>query len=144
MLFARHKGNSATCERIKKAVTIMAHPSKAIVLVVEDDATQRWFGMRMVEDAGFEAIEAGNADEAVRILESRKDIRIAFTDINMPGSMDGMKLAACIRDRWPPVEIILTSGEFGEKDVTLPARGLFFPKPYDPNAVSEAMRRMAS
>ena len=122
----------------------MAHPSKAIVLVVEDDATQRWFGMRMVEDARFEAIEAGNADEAVRILESRKDIRIAFTDINVPGSMDGMKLAACIRDRWPPVEIILTSGEFGEKDVTLPARGLFFPKPYDPNAVSEAMRRMAS
>ena len=62
----------------------------------------------------------------------------------MPGSMDGMKLAACIRDRWPPVEIILTSGEFAAKDVTLPRRGLFFPKPYDPNAVSEAMRRMAS
>ena len=58
-----------------KAVTIMAHPSKAIVLVVEDDAIQRWFAMGMVEDAGFEAIEAGNADEAVRILESRKDIR---------------------------------------------------------------------
>jgi DNA-binding NtrC family response regulator len=121
-----------------------AHPSKATVLVVEDDAIQRWFAVSMVEAAGFEAIEAGNADEAVRILESRKDIRIVFTDINMPGSMDGMKLAACIRDRWPPVEIILTSGEFGEKDVTLPARGLFFPKPYDPNAVSEAMRRMTT
>jgi DNA-binding NtrC family response regulator len=83
----------------------MAHHSKAIVLVVEDDAIQRWFAVSMVEAAGFEAIEAGNADEAVRILESRKDIRIVFTDINMPGSMDGMKLAACIRDRWPPVEI---------------------------------------
>jgi DNA-binding NtrC family response regulator len=122
---------------------MMAHPSKAIVLVVEDDAIQRWCAVSMVEDAGFDAIEAGNADEAVRILESRKDIRIVFTDINMPGSMDGMKLAACIRDRWPPVEVILTSGELGEKDVRLPARGLFFPKPYDPKAVSEAMRRMA-
>jgi CheY-like chemotaxis protein len=121
-----------------------AHLSKAIVLVVEDDAIQRYIAVTMVEDAGFEAIEAQNADEAVRILESRKDIRIVFTDINMPGSMDGMKLAACIRDRWPPVEIILTSAEFAEKDVTLPARGLFFPKPYDPDAVSEAMRRKSS
>jgi YesN/AraC family two-component response regulator len=83
------------------------------------------------------------ADEAVCILESRNDIRIVFTDIEMPGTMDGMKLAACIRDRWPPVEIILTSGYFAPKDVTLPARGLFFAKPYDPRAVSEAMRRMA-
>jgi hypothetical protein len=55
-----------------------------------------------------------------------------------------MRLASCIRDRWPPVEIILTSGEFEAKEVELPARGLFFPKPYDPNAVGEAMRRMAS
>jgi DNA-binding NtrC family response regulator len=122
----------------------MAHLSKPVVLIVEDDAIQRWFAASMVEDAGFEAIEASNADEAVCILESRKDIRIVFTDINMPGSMDGMKLAACIRDRWPPIEIIITSGEFGEKDVKLPERGLFFPKPFDPDAVSEAMRRMAS
>jgi CheY-like chemotaxis protein len=123
---------------------MMAHLPKTSVLIVEDDAIQRWFAMSVVEDAGFEAIEAGNADEAVRILESRKDIQIVFTDINMPGSMDGIRLAACIRDRWPPVEIILTSGELGEKDVKLPAGGLFFPKPYDPHAVSEAMRRMAS
>jgi DNA-binding NtrC family response regulator len=143
-LFSGRKRISARCERVKKVVSMMAHPSKAIVLVVEDDAIQRWFAASMVEDAGFEAIEASNADEAVLILESRKDIRIVFTDINMPGSMDGMKLAACIRDRWPPVEVILTSGELGEKDVTLPARGLFFPKPYDPKAVSAAMRRMAS
>jgi CheY-like chemotaxis protein len=114
-------------------VSIRANPSKAIVLVVEDDTMQRWFAASLVEDAGLEAIEAYNAD-----------VRIVFTDINMPGSMDGMKLAACIRDRWPPVEIILTSGDFAENDIALPARGLFFPKPYDPKAVSEAMRRMAS
>jgi hypothetical protein len=58
--------------------------------------------------------------------------------------MDGMKLAGCIRDRWPPIEIILTSGYFAAKDVTLPARSVFFAKPYDPQAVREAMRRIAS
>jgi CheY-like chemotaxis protein len=111
--------------------------------VVEDVPVLRLMATAFVEDAGFEAIAACNADEAVCILESRNDIRIVFTDIEMPGTMDGMKLAACIRDRWPPVEIILTSGYFAPKDVTLPARGLFFAKPYDPRAVSEAMRRMA-
>jgi CheY-like chemotaxis protein len=74
------------------------------VLVVEDEALLRLMAVTVVEDAGFKPIEASNADEAVRILESRNDIRIVFTDINMPESMDGMKLAACIRDRWPPVE----------------------------------------
>jgi DNA-binding NtrC family response regulator len=119
----------------------MAAP-KTVVLVVEDDAILRLMAVAIAEDAGLEAIEAYNADEAVRILESRSDIRIVFTDIDMPGSMDGVKLAACIRDRWPPVEIIVTSGHFSEKDVILPARGVFFPKPYDPRAVGEAMRRM--
>jgi CheY-like chemotaxis protein len=122
----------------------MRHVSKAIVLVVENEAILRLMAVSVVEDAGFDAIEAGDADEAVRILEGRDDIRIVFTDIHMPGSMDGMKLAACIRDRWPPVEIILTSGHFAENDVVLPARGLFFAKPYDPVAVGNAMRRMVS
>jgi DNA-binding NtrC family response regulator len=114
------------------------------VLVVEDDPILRLMAAAVVEDAGFEAIESNNADEAVRILESRNDIRIVFTDIDLPGSMDGMKLAACVRDRWPPVEIILTSGHFAAKDVTLPVRALFFAKPYDPHAVSKAMRRMSA
>jgi CheY-like chemotaxis protein len=122
----------------------MAHILKTVVLVVEDDPIQRLMAVSVAEDAGYEAIEATNAKEAVRILESRNDIRIVFTDIDMPGSMDGMKLAACVRDRWPPVEIILTSGHFSAEDVKLPARGLFFSKPYNPDAVSEAMRRMAS
>ena len=63
-----------------------------------------------MEAAGYKAIEASNADEAIAILEMRKDIRIVFTDIDMPGSMDGLRLAHAIRDRWPPIELILTSG----------------------------------
>jgi CheY-like chemotaxis protein len=117
---------------------------KEFVLVVEDEAILRLMAVSVVEDAGFKPIEASNADEAVRIMESRNDIRIVFTDINMPGSMDGMKLAARIRDRWPPVEIILTSGHVAAKDLQLPERGLFFPKPYDPQVVSQAMRQMAA
>jgi CheY-like chemotaxis protein len=120
----------------------MAQFEKAIVLVVEDVPILRLMAVGVVEDAGFEAIEAADADEAVRILESRTDIRIVFSDIDMPGSMDGMKLAACIRDRWPPVEIILTSGHFAEQDVWLPDRALFFAKPYNPQAVGQAMRQM--
>jgi CheY-like chemotaxis protein len=117
---------------------------QTVVLVVEDEPILRLMAVTVVENAGFEPIEASNADEAVRILESRNDIRIVFTDIDMPGSMDGMKLAACIRDRWPPVEIILTSGHVAPEDVKVPERGLFFPKPYDPQVVSRAMRRMAA
>jgi CheY-like chemotaxis protein len=117
--------------------------SKVVVLVVEDSPIQRLMALDVVEGAGFEAIEAADADEAVGILESRNDIRIVFTDIEMPGSMDGIKLAACIRNRWPPVEIILTSGHYAAKDVTLPARGLFFEKPYDARLVGDAMGRMA-
>jgi DNA-binding NtrC family response regulator len=116
---------------------------QTVVLVVEDEPFLRMMAVTVVENAGFKPIEASNADEAVRILESRGDIRIVFTDIDMPGSMDGMKLAACVRKRWPPVEIIMTSGHVAAEDVIVPERGLFFPKPYDPQAVSQAMRRMA-
>jgi CheY-like chemotaxis protein len=122
----------------------MAHSPKTVVLVVEDEPILRLMAAALVREAGFEAIEASNADEAVSILESRNDIRIVFTDIDMPGSMDGIKLAACIRDRWPPVEIIVTSGHFAAEDVKLPARSLFFGKPYDPHEVAKAMRDLAN
>jgi len=94
------------------------------VLVVEDEFLLRLHAVQLVEQAGFEAVEAANADEAVSILEARKDIRIVFTDINMPGSMDGLKLAHAIRKRWPPIELILTSGHFDISNSELPASGL--------------------
>jgi CheY-like chemotaxis protein len=131
--------NSNALSRQEKAFRAMP---QTVVLVVEDEVVLRLMAVAVVEGAGFEAIEASNADEAVRILEGRNDIRIVFTDIDMPGSMDGMKLAATVRDRWPPVEIILTSGHIAAQNVTLPERGVFFPKPYDAREVSQAMRRM--
>ena len=97
----------------------------------------------MVEEAGFEALEAADATEALRILDARPDIRIVFTDINLPRGIDGMRLAALIRDRWPPIEIILTSGHIDTSNVDLPTRSLFFSKPYDEKRVVAAMRRFA-
>ena len=110
-----------------------------IVLIVEDEPLLRMLAMDFLEDAGFETVEAVNADAAVRILESRTDIRIVFTDIDMPGSLDGMKLAAAVRDRWPPIEIILTSGHNFPRPCDMPERALFFPKPYDAGKVVAAI-----
>jgi CheY-like chemotaxis protein len=76
-----------------------------VVLIVEDEMVIRLGAVKMAEDAGFEVLEAANADEAIEILESRNDIRLVFTDIHMPGSMDGLKLAHAVRDRWPPIKI---------------------------------------
>ena len=115
----------------------------AVVLIVEDEPVLRMAAVDMVEEAGFEAVEAASATEAIGILEQRKDIHIVFTDINMPHGIDGMRLAALVRDRWPPIEIILTSGNVDARDVVLPARGLFFAKPYSHPVVVAAMRKFA-
>ena len=96
-----------------------------------------------MEEAGFEVIEAANADEAIAILESRRDIRVVFTDIHMPGSMDGLRLAHAVRDRWPPIEIIVTSGRERVGACDLPAGGRFFAKPYDPGVIRDTLRAWA-
>ena len=83
----------------------------------------------MVEDAGFTAVEAINADEALAILESRSDISLLFSDIQMPGSIDGLKLAHAVHDRWPSIKIILVSGLVKVSDEDRPSDSRFFGKP---------------
>src|SRR5580698_7763267 len=100
------------------------------VLIVEDEPLIRMGAGKIIEDAGYEVIEAASADEAIRILESRSDIRVVFTDIHMPGSMDGLKLAHAVRKRWPPIKIIVTSGRSQVSEQELPEGGRFFAKPY--------------
>jgi CheY-like chemotaxis protein len=114
-----------------------------VVLVVEDEALLRMHARQVVEDAGYKVLEASNADEAILLLETRADIRIVFTDINMPGSMDGVALARAIRNRWPPVELILTSGLYKMKAGDLPDRGRYFDKPYDPVKLVQALHELA-
>lgn len=115
---------------------------KPVVLVVEDSPLIRMSAVELVLDAGFEALEAGNADEAIRILESRDDIDLVFTDVQMPGTMDGIKLSHYIRDRWPPVKLIVASGAAILEESLLPTGSRFFPKPYDSSTISEAMVRL--
>lgn len=106
-----------------------ANPDR-YVLVVEDEPIVRMAALQAVAEAGFTPVEARNATEAVQILETRTDIRIVFTDIDMPGGLTGTQLAAAIRDRWPPIEIILTSGNLRPAAELLPARSIFLAKPY--------------
>jgi two-component sensor histidine kinase/CheY-like chemotaxis protein len=101
----------------------------ANVLVVEDEMLLRMRAVDIVEDAGFCPVEAVNADEAISILESRSDISVLFTDIQMPGSMDGLKLAHAVHDRWPSIKIILVSGQVKPSDAERPADSRFFGKP---------------
>jgi CheY-like chemotaxis protein len=98
----------------------------------------------MIADAGFDAVEAGNADEAIAILEARSDIHVVFTDIHMAGSMDGLKLAHFVRGRWPPIKIIATSGHYILQDGDLPEGGIFLPKPYTFGRISSILREMVA
>jgi two-component sensor histidine kinase/CheY-like chemotaxis protein len=99
------------------------------VLVVEDEMILRMRAVDIVEDAGFNPVEAVNADQAISILESRSDISLLFTDIQMPGSIDGLKLAHAVHDRWPSIKIILVSGQVKPTDAERPANSRFFGKP---------------
>jgi len=109
--------------------------SRAVVLVVEDHALIRLCALDLVRAAGFEGIGAKSADEAIAILETRPDIRVVFTDVEMPGSMDGLKLAHYVRDRWPPIQLIVVSGRRVLDETTLPSNSRFFAKPYDDNTI---------
>ena len=108
------------------------------VLMVEDDTLIRDMVSEELTDAGFDVVQVGSADQAIAVLETRQDVHLVFTDIDMPGSMDGLKLAAAVRDRWPPVHIIITTGK--ARPMTIPVNALFIPKPYLADNVVRAMR----
>src|SRR6187431_1662079 len=101
------------------------------VLVVEDEMVLRMRAVDIVEDAGFNALEAVSADEALSILESRSDISLLFSDIQMPGTMDGLKLARAVHERWPEIKIILVSGQVNPSMDEKPKDSRFFGKPID-------------
>jgi two-component system, response regulator PdtaR len=99
-------------------------------------------GIDLVELAGFNAVEARDADEAIGILESRTDIRLVFTDVDMPGTMDGLKLTRYIRERWPPVRLIVASGKKILDESHLPEGAHFFLKPYAEQTIADAIKGM--
>src|SRR5215210_5622540 len=113
-----------------------------VVLVVEDEMVLRMRAVDIVEDAGFVPIEAVSADEAIQILESRDDISLLFTDIQMPGSMDGLKLTHAVHTRWPHIKIILVSGQIDVTDADKPTDSKFFPKPLDIERMVSELQEM--
>jgi len=115
---------------------------KPVVLVVEDDLLIRMGAVDIVLAAGYEALEASNADEAIHLLEARPDIDLVFTDVQMPGTMDGIRLSHYIRERWPPVKLLVASGNAILEESLLPMGSRFFSKPYDDRAIADAMRRL--
>ena len=111
----------------------------ATILVVEDESLIRLGAVDMLKKSGHVTLEAANADEAIAILEARRDIEIVFSDV--PGSMDGLRLMQVIRDRWPPIRLILTSGKGLSDQSAFPAGGIFLSKPYAPEDLARAIDR---
>lgn len=115
---------------------------RATVLVVEDEPLVRFMAMDIVEEAGFEAIEAASADEALRLLNRSERIHIVFTDIRMPGSIDGVELTRMVRRNWPGTRVIVASGH-GSSDQALAAGAdRYFAKPYQVQPLIEALREL--
>ena len=115
---------------------------RPVVLIVEDETFIRMNAIEMVEASGFDVIEATCADEAISILEQRSDIRLIFTDIDMPGSMDGLKLAHFVKGRWPPIKIIATSGHAKIAESDLPEGSRFLSKPYAAATITGAIHQL--
>lgn len=113
-----------------------------VVLVVEDEMMLRMRVVDMVEDAGYIPVEAVDADEAMAILRSRSDIALMLTDVQMPGSMNGLQLAHAVHENWPPIKIILASGQLKLSGSDIPRDSRFFGKPLQSAEIIAEMREM--
>jgi two-component system, response regulator PdtaR len=114
----------------------MVHdPHAPVLLVVDDEAFVRLNGVMILEGAGYEVIEAASADEAIELLQNAPDVRLVFTDVDMPGSMNGVALAMVIHERWPNIRVLLTSGHHRLANSALPDCGRFISKPYSGETV---------
>ncbi|WP_354311695.1 response regulator [Sphingomonas trueperi] len=118
-------------------------PEGRTVLVVEDETFVRMIAADMLEEGGFRVVEAGDASEALELLE-RHQVAVVFTDINMPGLIDGLQLAGIVAERYPHVKVIITSGRQWLGSDALPSDCVFLPKPYRSAELSELVERQAS
>jgi CheY-like chemotaxis protein len=107
----------------------------AVILIVEDEPLLRELAVEIVEGAGFVALQAGDAEQAIALLETHADIAVLFTDVNMPGCRDGLELAQAVRERWPPIKILVVSGQVRLQPSDLPSNSAFLRKPYRGAAV---------
>lgn len=118
--------------------------TKPTILVVEDDTLIRMLGVNILEEAGFEVLEAANADEGIAILSEHGHVRLLFSDIDMPGSMDGVELARLVHDRWPSIRLLLTSGHHNLPEAAIPDDGKFVRKPWSEEFLIGKIRAILS
>jgi len=116
----------------------------ASILIVEDEALVRFLGVGMFADAGFRVIEAADSEEALEVLAADSEVQLLFTDVNLPGTMDGLALAAQVHDRWPHIGIIVVSGKAIPQPHELPAGCRFYRKPYDADTVIGHARELTA
>jgi CheY-like chemotaxis protein len=117
-------------------------PNRLVVLVVEDEPIVRFDAIQSLEDAGFEVVDAYDADHALVALEQRPDVSAVFTDVHMPGRLNGVELARLVLQRRPDVQVLLTSGVMRVSPDDLPEGGHFVPKPYDASQVAALIRNL--
>jgi CheY-like chemotaxis protein len=143
--FSRNESSPTHLDDVSKGCVMGTSATiRPVVLIVEDESLLRMNAAEMIGDAGFDVVEAANADEAIAILEARPDIHVVFTDIQMPGSMDGLKLAGFVRGRWPPIKIVATSGFVSVGKDDLPEGSRFLAKPYRPAQIVAALRELTN
>jgi CheY-like chemotaxis protein len=110
------------------------------ILIVEDEVLTSEYLEFILRQAGYEAVTTASADEAIAVLEHRDDVHLVITDINLPGIMDGLKLAAAVKERWPPINIIVVTGYSAPGSDEIPAGSLFVAKPYNAQKMVAAVR----
>ena len=115
--------------------------SPVLVLIVDDEAILRFIASDVLEDSGFQVLEAENAKAALMVLADHPDVRVLFTDINMPGALDGLDLAREAHARWPHLKLVITSGRLRPADSEIPDDGRFVAKPYSPDHLVGEIRK---
>jgi CheY-like chemotaxis protein len=141
---ARHAGPWTGIPRcVLPSVPSISH-LPALVLIVEDEALVRAMGTVIFADAGFRVIEAVNGEEALEFLNADAEVRLLFTHVCLPGTIDGLALARQARDRWPHIGIIVVSGQLMSKPQELTAGGRFHRRPYDPDTVVRHARELTA
>lgn len=113
-----------------------------LVLIVEDEPLIREIAVAAIEDAGLPVLEASDAQQALRILQERSDVGVLFTDVNMPGALDGIELARLVHEQWPDIRLLVTSGR--PLDTPVPDDGRFVAKPYDLDHITQAVSELAN
>ena len=124
----------------------MTEPSTTlpVILVVEDEALVRMLAVDVLEEAGFDVIEASTADYAVQVLDKREDIRVVFTDVDMPGRLNGFQLARHIEDHHHRVRVIIGSGKCRPGPDDVAPGTIFLQKPYPLETLVREVCRLAA